>query len=330
MLKDLKIGNIALKNGVILAPMAGYTDRAMRLVCHEFGAPLTVTEMVSATAVCHRDKKTYAIARIREDEGPVVLQLFGSDPQILANAAKILEKGIHDGVAPVAIDINFGCPVNKIFTNGEGSALMSNPQKIYDIVNAVRKSVDLPVTAKMRAGISPLCENAPECAMAAESGGASMVTVHGRTKTQLYSGKSDRTIIKKVKESVKIPVIANGDIIDADGAFSVIDETGADGVMIGRGALGNPFIFKEIACRISGEKYTPPTLEERAETARRQLSIAVEDKGERCAVLESRGRIALYFRGYNGAAALRAGINNATSYVEILNIIDNCVRENQD
>lgn len=328
----IKLGNKEYKYGLALAPMAGYTDRAMRLAAYKMGAEYTVTEMVSAKAVVFGDKKTFKLARIREDEGDVALQIFGSEPEIMAEGASILYSAAeeHGGVKPVAIDINMGCPVNKIFSNGEGSALMKNPELIYKIVDSVSHSVDIPVTVKIRAGVDSSSINAVECALAAESAGASLVAVHGRTRAQLYGGIADRGIIARVKESLHVPVIANGDIVDAESALAMLRDTGADGIMIGRGAVGNPFIFGEISAALSSEAYTPPTLEEKVEMALYELRLAVEDKGEAFAIPEARKKIALYFKGFRGSAHLRAGVNAATTYAEAENIIRGLLREENE
>ena len=313
----MKIGNTDIKHGLMLAPMAGFTDRAMRLVSHKYGAEYSVTEMVSAKATVYGDKKTHLLARILPDEGPCAVQIFGSEPEIMARAAEILEKGEDGGTSPVAIDINMGCPVPKVFTNGEGSALMRDPELIYRIVRAVSQSTSLPTTVKMRAGIDGASRNAVECALAAEEGGAALVAVHGRTRVEMYSGKADMEIIKNVKKSLHIPVIANGDIASAEDAVRVLSETGADGIMIGRGAIGNPFLFSEIRACLSGENYTPPSLPERIDTALFQLSAAIEEKGEGVAVREARKQIALYLRSFRGAAQIRADINRAETYEEV-------------
>ena len=319
----MKFGNIELKHGLFLAPMAGYTDRAMRLSARLHGAEYTVTEMVSAKAVVFGDKKTFNLARIRADEGFVALQIFGSEPDVMAQGARVLIENAkaYGGVKPSAIDINMGCPVNKIYSNGEGSALMKDPELIHRIVGSVSRSVDIPVTVKIRAGIDAEHINAVECALAAESGGAKLIVVHGRTKTQLYGGSADRETIKNVKKSVQIPVIANGDICDADSAMAMLSETNADGIMIGRAAVGNPFIFEEIKARLEGKAYCKPSLEERVREALFELRCAVEDKGEAFAIPEARKKIALYFKGFRGSAQLRAGINSALTYGEAEKII---------
>ena len=313
----MNIKDINLKHGIMLAPMAGFTDRAMRLVCYRHGCEYSVTEMVSAKAVCFKDKKTHALAKIMADEGPCAVQIFGSEPEIMARAAEALSLGEEGGVPPVAIDINMGCPVPKVFSNGEGSALMKNPDLIYKIVKAVCSSVDIPTTVKMRAGIDKNSRNAVECAIAAEEGGASLVAVHGRTRVEMYSGKADMEIIKNVKQSLHIPVIANGDITSGADALRVLCETGADGIMVGRGAIGNPFLFSEIISLLSGSDYREPSIEKRIDTALIQLSVAVLEKGEEIAVREARKQIALYLRAFKGAAQIRAEINRATTYSEV-------------
>ena len=325
----MKIGNQYLKHGLFLAPMAGFSDRAMRRICAEMGAEYSVTEMISAKAVTFGDKKTYSLANIRPDEGAVALQIFGSEPDIMARAAHILSmRDFGEGyTSPCAIDINMGCPVHKIFSNGEGSALMRDPELIYRITRAVKESTDLPVTVKHRAGVDDSSINAVECAQAAESGGASLITVHGRTRVQMYSGSVNREIIKKVKQSVHIPVIANGDILCADDAVSMLDYTGADGIAIGRGAVGNPFIFREITAHFEGVPFAEPTLEEKVDVALWQLRLAIEDKGERVAVPEARKQIASYLHSFRGAAAIRARINQATGYGEIEEILTKALEE---
>ena len=313
----MKIGKTNLKYGLMLAPMAGFTDRAMRLVCHRYSSEYSVTEMVSAKAVCFGDKKTHALARIMADEGPCALQIFGSEPDTMARAAEILSRGEEDGVPPVAIDINMGCPVHKIFSNGEGSALMKNPDLIYKIVKAVADNTDLPVTVKMRAGVDENSKNAVECALAAEAGGAKLAAIHGRTRVEMYSGKADMEIVKNVKKSLHIPVIANGDIATGDDAIRVLAETGADGVMVGRGAIGNPFVFLDIVSKLSGEEYRAPSIEEKIDVALLQLHTAVLEKGEGVAVREARKQIALYLRSFKGAAQIRAEINRAETYYDV-------------
>ena len=312
----IRLNEIELKHGLCLAPMAGYSDRAMRLVCHKYGAEYSVTEMVSAKAVVYGDQKTHALARIMPDEGHVSLQIFGSEPEIMAQAAHILSNP-KEGVRPVAIDINMGCPVNKIFSNGEGSALMKNPELIFRITKAVAESTDIPTTVKIRAGVNKSSINAVECALAAEEGGASLICIHGRTREQMYGGLADREIIKNVKSALHIPLIANGDIIDGESAVAMLRDTNADGIAIGRGAVGNPFIFREIISAIEGTEFVEPTLEERIDTALLQLRTAIEEKGERIAIPEARKQIALYLRSFRGAARIRAEINRSLTYSDV-------------
>ena len=312
---SLHLGNTELKHGLFLAPMAGYTDRAMRLICHRYGAEISVTEMVSATALVYGDKKTFDLARILPDEGPVALQIFGKEPSVMAEAASKLYEAAD--TKPIAIDVNMGCPVKKIFSNGEGSALMRSPELIEKIVSAIRRTVPIPVTVKLRTGINEQSINAIECSLAAESGGASLITLHGRTREQMYGGLANREIIKNVKSCLHIPLIANGDIVDSESALAMIRDTGADGIAIGRGAVGNPFIFEEIAAAIEGTPYFPPTLDERCEAALTQLAAAIEEKGEHVAVNEARKQIAMFLRAFRGAARIRAEINRAESYEEV-------------
>ncbi len=297
--------------------MAGFSDRAMRLVARRYGAEYTVTEMVSAKAVTYGDRKTADIARIGADEGPVALQLFGSEPDVFARAIEKMSGGVLNFAPPVAIDINMGCPVKKVFSNGEGSALMRDPELIYKIVRVAVDSTDLPITVKLRAGVDESSINALECAQAAESGGAAAVALHGRTRAEMYSGRANRELIANVKKGLHIPLVANGDVTSAADALNMLELTGADGLMIGRGAIGNPFVFAEITAALEGGVYTPPTVEERILCALSELKIAIEDKGERVAIPEARGRIAMYIRSFKGAARIRAAVNRATSYREI-------------
>ncbi len=320
------LGKSSFIHGLCLAPMAGYTDRAMRLVCHEYGAEYSVTEMVSAKAVVYNDKKTFSLARIFADEGPVAIQIFGSEPEIMAEATRIL-LGSEEGKRAVTIDINMGCPVHKIFSNGEGSALMKNPELISKITRAVSSAIDIPCTVKLRAGVNKNSINAVECALAAEEAGAALVCIHGRTREQMYGGLADREIIKNVKSSLHIPVIANGDILTGEDALAMLRDTNADGIAIGRGAIGNPFIFREITAALEGKDYLAPTLEERIDTALRQLKTAVEDKGERIAIPEARKQIALYLKSFRGASRIRAEINRATTYEEVATALKSALDE---
>lgn len=324
----ITLGSLKMEHGISLAPMAGYTDRAMRLVCRKYGAEHSVTEMVSAKAVVYNDKKTFALSRILPDEGPVSVQIFGSEPQIMAEAAAVLQNP-SEGAHPIAIDVNMGCPVNKIFSNGEGSALMRDPSLIYRITRSVSEATGIPTTVKIRAGINSQSINAVECALAAEEGGASLICIHGRTREQMYGGFADRKIIEKVKSNLQIPLIANGDILCAQDAIDMLRDTGADGIAIGRGAVGNPFIFEEIRRALGGEEVREICLEERIETALIQLRTAIEEKGERVAIPEARKQIALYLRSFRGAARIRAEINRATEFKQVEAALWSAIEENR-
>ncbi len=313
----LTIGKTKLEYGLMLAPMAGFSDRAMRLVCRKHGAEYSVSEMVSAKAIVYGDKKTAKLAKIEADDSPTAIQLFGSEPDTVAEAAAIASSGAFGGVLPAAIDINMGCPVPKIYKNGEGSALMKSPRLIEKIVSRVTEKTELPCTVKLRLGLERSSLNVLDCAKAAEAGGAALVAIHGRTKSELYSGEASYEETANVKRALQIPVVANGDITSAEKALRVISDTGADGIMIGRGAVGNPFIFSEIKAALSGEGYTPPTLAKRIETALLQLRLAILDKGEELAVREARGQLAHYLFSFRGAAAFRGEINRAKTYLEI-------------
>ena len=317
---SLKIGDVSLEYGLMLAPMAGYTDRAMRRICRELGAEYLVSEMVSAKALVYQDRKSAPLARVLADELPCAVQLFGSEPEILAEAARIVSGGMQGGVPPSAIDLNFGCPVRKITGNGEGSALMKTPRRIEEITAAVARATALPVTVKLRAGWDGESRNAAECARAAEAGGAALICVHGRTRNELYAGNADLGIIGEVVRAVSVPVVGNGDVRDAHSARWMLEETGCAALMIGRGAVGNPFVFREIRAGLAGKDCAPPTLRERIETGLRQLSYAILDKGEETAVLESRKALAAYIVGVRGAAAIRARIHEAGSEAELREI----------
>lgn len=302
-----------------LAPMAGYTDSAMRALCHAMGAEATVSEMISAKAVTYRDKKTVALGRITGEEGVVYLQLFGREPAIMAEAAAMLAEG-YCGTKPAGIDLNMGCPVPKIAGNGEGSALLREPQLCHDIVRAVRAALpaDLPLTAKLRLGWDRSRLTVGEVATAVAEAGAAAIFIHGRTRSEMYMGTADWAPIAAVAEALPIPVIGNGDISSAADALRRLRESGCHGVMIGRAAVGNPFLFREVAAALRGEPIPPPpTAEERRRVALAHLAAAIRDKGERCAVREARKQIASYLHGMPGAAAARAAINAAETYAEI-------------
>ena len=317
----IRIGDIVLPHGLMLAPMAGYTDRATRVLCHELGAEYTVTEMVSAKAVCFGDRKTPTLARICADEGPCAVQIFGSDPAYMAEAARRLSDGVAGGVRPAAMDINMGCPVAKVAGNGEGSALMRDPQLVERIVSAVRLATPLPVTVKIRAGYDDDHKNAVEIAQLAQKAGISAVTVHGRTKEQGYSGTADRSIIADVAKNVDIPVIGNGDIVDGASAADMLSR-GCAGIMIGRAAQGNPWIFAEILAYLNDTPYRKPSWEEKKPIIMRHAQNLVALK-RNIAMRQMRRHMCDYVRGMRGAAAFRANINSLNTLDDLRLLLDN-------
>lgn len=318
----MQIGSVLFPHGLFLGPMAGYTDFAMRTVCREMGAEGLVTEMVSAKAVVFGDRKTIPLARVSAEECPCAVQLFGHEPEVLAEAARIVAAGVGGGVAPTMIDLNMGCPVHKIVSGGDGSALMRDPALAERIVRAVRDAVKIPVTVKLRLGWDDAHRNAPEVARAAESGGADAVFVHGRTRTQFYAGTADYRGIGEVVRAVSLPVIGNGDVRDAEGGARLLRESGCAGIMVGRGAVGNPFLFRTLAALLSGQPLPPPpTAAEKYAVAKRQLTLAAKEKGESVAVLEARKHLGEYLRGIRGGSAARAEIFRAESAGEMLRIL---------
>ena len=332
-MSTVTFGNITLPHGLALAPLAGVSDRAFRRVCRACGADFTVSEMVSAKALCYEQRKkdtgnrsvSGQLASVMADEVPMAVQIFGSEPDFMAEAARMLEANQYIGcmseVPPSAIDINMGCPVRKVTGNGEGSALLKNPRLIGEIVSAVVKAVSLPVTVKIRAGWDSTCINAPEVARIIEAAGASMITVHARTREQMYEPGVDRSVITAVKQAVSIPVLGNGDIYTAADALSMMEETGCDGVMIARGAMGNPWVFSEICAALDGKDYTPPPAAERFEVALAQVREMIAEKGERVGVSEAKKHLAWYCHGMEGAAAARGRLMQAASYDEMAAIL---------
>lgn len=303
----MKFANIELKNKVFLAPMAGVTDLAFRLMCKEMDVGLLYTEMVSSKALFFGDKKTNEIMKIDEREKPVALQIFGSDPKVMA---KITDEILNEKDDFVIVDINMGCPAPKIVKNGDGSALMKSPSLAREIVREVVKVSNKPVTVKIRKGWDDNNQNAVQIAKMIEDVGASAITVHGRTREQFYSGVADWDMIRQVKESVSIPVIGNGDIFEPEDSKRMMDETGCDAVMIGRGARGNPWIFKRTEHLLkTGELLPPPTDKEKIEASLKHLDLLFELKPERIAIREMRKHIAWYIKGIRGSAEMRDKIN---------------------
>lgn len=312
-MKELRIGNLTLDNPFFLAPLAGITDAPMRRLCKEQGAALVFSEMVSGKGLWYKDKNTAGLLRTYEEERPVAFQIFGHEPEIIAFTTSEISK-----LPCAAIDINMGCPVPKIVKNGEGSALLKNPDLVYDIVSAAVKNTDKPVTVKIRTGWDKNSINAVEVAHAISAAGASAITVHGRTREQYYSGKADWKMIAAVKRAVDIPVVGNGDVVDAASAMAMIEETGCDFVMIGRGALGNPWIFRELEAAWRGKELPEkPGSEEKKEMMIRHLLDLAEFKGEYPAVREMRKHVGWYIKGMHNAAALRGKVNQINDIDEL-------------
>lgn len=315
-MNKLKIGSVELNNPFILAPMAGVCDLPFRLLCKEKGAAMVCTEMVSAKAIYYNNKNTKELLTIDKNEGPVSLQLFGSEPKLMAEMAKRIEEIPFD-----ILDFNMGCPVPKVVNNGEGSALMKNPVLAGHIIEAMANAISKPVTVKIRAGFDAEHINAVEIAKIAENSGAAAITVHARTREQYYSGKADREIIRLVKEAVSIPVIGNGDIDCYESAKHMLEYTGCDGVAIGRGAEGNPWIFEELNAKYAGLDYNKPSLEEVKEMIMRHAKMLIDYKGEYIGIREMRKHAAWYTAGFKGASKLRGRLNEASSIESLEEII---------
>lgn len=317
--KQMKIKNIDFGTGIFLAPMAGVADRSFRHMCKKYGADGVVTEMISSKAIVFGDKKTETLARIEDDERPCALQLFGSEPDTMAKAAELCLK-----FSPDIIDINMGCPVHKVVSSGDGSALMKKPDLAYEVLKSVVDAVGekVPVTVKIRCGFDAAHINAPEIATLAEKAGVSAIFVHGRTREQMYAPPCDRVTIKRVKEAVSVPVIANGDIYSPEDAKTMLEETSCDGIMIGRGALGNPYLFYRVKKYLeTGENAPLQTPEEKLLDIEEHMRLLVADKGEKTASAECRKHLAWYIKGVRGAALLRDEINRTESVEDTLLLI---------
>ena len=301
----MRIGNVELENEVFLAPMAGVTDLPFRLICREYGCGMLYTEMINAKALCYDDEKTKGMLKIEEEEHPIAVQIFGSEPEFMGRAAEILNDYPNE-----VLDINMGCPAPKVIKNGDGSALMKTPELAARVIESVKKNSEKPVTVKFRKGWDDDSINAVEFAKMAEQSGADAITIHGRTRVQYYSGKADWDIIEEIKNAVKIPVIGNGDIVTIDDAIEIRKKTGCDAIMIGRGAQGNPWIFNRINHYIkTGEILPEPPAEEKIKTAMKHFKLAIAEDGEYVAVREMRKHLGWYIKGMKKSAKLRDDIN---------------------
>lgn len=317
-MKELKIGNVTLDNPLVLAPMAGVTDLPFRLLCKEQGVGLICMEMISAKAVLYNNKNTEQLLKIDERECPVSMQLFGSEPEIVSGIAARLEE------RPFAfLDINMGCPVPKVVNNHEGSALMKNPKLAAEIVRQTVKAISKPVTVKIRKGFDDDNINAVEMAKYLEDAGASAIAVHGRTRAQYYSGEADWDIIRQVKEAVTIPVIGNGDIVDGASARKMLDDTGCDGIMIGRACRGNPWIFSQVKTYLeTGKEANKPSISELKEMIMRHAKLMVDIKGNYTGMHEMRKHVAWYTAGYPHSAQLRRQTNEIETLDDLQRLLD--------
>ena len=311
---------------IICAPMAGVSDHPFRVMARKYGADLCVSEMISSVAMHYKDQKTASLAEIHDDDTPIAIQIFGHDPEMMASASYYLSSGEYAHAkntrVPEVIDINMGCPVKKIVNSGDGSALMKNPKLCGEIILACVKKSLVPITVKIRAGWDKSSINCTEIAKIAQESGASAITIHARTRSQMYEPSADWEIIRKVKECVSIPVIGNGDIFTGSDAIRMINETGCDSVMVGRGAMGNPFIFAEIRALMDGTDYTPPSDKERLGVALEQITMLCAEKGEKIGMCEARKHLAWFTKGMRFSSGARGMINTLSSLDDARRIID--------
>ncbi len=315
-LKELKIGNVVLKNNLILAPMAGVTNLPFRIICEKFGPGMVCTEMASSKAMFHNDQKTKRLLNTEGEKRPISFQIFGSDEETMGYSAKVLSKSAD------IIDINMGCPAPKVVKNGDGSKLLLDLEQAKKVMEAVVKNSEVPVTVKIRKGWDKEHIVAKEVAKMAEEVGISAITIHGRTRSEFYSGKADWEIIKEIKQSVNIPVIGNGDVVDEETAYQMFEQTGVDGIMIGRGTFGNPWIFRNIKHFLeTGEKLPSPTNEEKLEIMKQHIELAVEEKGE-IAVKELRKHIAWYTKNLKNSSEFRNSINVIEDKKELIDKLE--------
>ncbi len=312
-------------NLIGLAPMAGPGDSGFRRICRENGADYTVSEMISAKAICYGADKTVSLAQYTPDEMPFLIQLFGREPESIYKACRY----IVEQFSPAGIDLNMGCPAPKIFNNHEGSALLSEPSLAYDLVSAAREGSNVPVSVKMRIGISEFNENIISFAQGIEKANASFLTVHGRTRDEFYSGKADYKAIYKIKKNVSIPVIANGDVIDGPSAKCILEETKADGIALARGALGSPDVFLRIKAYLNGEEPQRTSLENRFTLCLKQLQYTVEDKGEEKGCIEFRKHMLWYLKGINHASAFKVAAGQMSTIDDCKRIIDEVLLVNK-
>lgn len=314
----MKIGNVQLNNKVFLSPMAGVTDLPFRLICKEKGCGMLYTEMINAKALCYDDENTKKMLKIEDEEHPIAVQIFGSEPEFMGKAAAIMNEYPNE-----ILDINMGCPAPKVIKNGDGSALMRNPKLASEVLSSVVKNSKKPVTLKIRKGWDDDSVNAVEISKIAEQCGISALAIHGRTREQFYSGKADWDIIEQIKQTINIPVIGNGDVFEVEDAVNMLEKTKCDAIMIGRGAQGNPWIFKRINHYMeTGEILPEPTLEERITTAIKHMNLAVAEHGEYVAVREMRKHIGWYLKGLKNSAKYRDQINKITDYKEVIAMLE--------